>query len=297
MKNSSELRHSLAAVKQTRQITNAMYLLSVSEMRRCLSHISYAAEYMQTLRETKRELLAMSRDFDHPFKRSFSKGGRRVFIIIAAEKGMCGSYNANIAALAKEKILATEDPYVVIKGGYVKNMLAPAGIYPDQEWNYPGNFPKIEYAEDVADKLIELYLTDEICEVDIIYTKYLSQIEQVAKCYRLLPLSNDFFSPSNDVMDHSMMDFYPSADKVFFDLTRQFIRGFVYSAMYQSFVSEHVARMNAMKSATNNADGMIRDISSKLNSLRQLAITNELIEITSAAENTAETGDSAGRIS
>lgn len=286
MKNAGELKHSLTAIKQTRQITNAMYLLSVSEMKKCLGNVSYAAEYMQRLRETKRELLSFSRDFDHPFKRSFSHGGRAAYIIIAAEKSMCGSYNANIANLAEEKIKAEKNPYIIMKGSYAKTILAPRSIFPDEEWEYPGNFPKTEYAENMSDKLISLYLSDEIDAVYIIYTKYVSQLQQVAKCYRLLPLSADFFAAEKQ--EGSPMEFYPSADEVFFNLTRQFIEGFVYSAMYQSFVSEHVARMNAMKSATNNADEMINDLSHKLNALRQVAITNELIEISSAARNTED---------
>lgn len=282
MKNIGEIKHSLTAVKQTRQITNAMYLLSVSEMKRYMNGVIYIVEYMQRLREIKRDLLKLSHGTSHPFKTSYTSSGRSAYIVISAEKGMCGSYNANIAALAEEKIKSSKEPYIIMKGTIAQTLLAAKGIRPDEKWEYPGNAPSIKYAADMAAKLINLYLSDYIDEVDIIYTKYISQIEQSARCYKILPLSNDVAEEAgkNTV---SEIEFLPSEDEVFMSLARHYVTGIVYSAMYQSFVSEQVARMNAMKSATNNADDMIRDLTHKFNSLRQVAITNELTEITSAA--------------
>lgn len=284
MKNIGEIKHSLNAVKQTRQITNAMYLLSVSEMKRYMKGVNYIVEYMQRLREMKRDLLRLSDATSHPFKTSYSKSGRTAYIVISAEKGMCGSYNTNIAALAEEKIRSAKDPYVIMKGSYAETLLAAKGIYANEKWEYPGNAPSIEYAADMASKLMELYLSDDIDEVDIIYTKYISQINQSARCYKILPLSNDVAEGKPDGKAISEIEFFPSEDDVFLSLGRHYVTGIIYSAMYQSFVSEHVARMNAMKTATSNADEMIEDLTRKYNSLRQVAITNELTEITSAAK-------------
>jgi len=283
MKNTAELKHSLSAIRQTRQITNAMYLLSVSEMKRCLPNADYAAQYMQLLRETKRDILSFSQDFDHPFKRSYTHGGKVAFVVIASDKSMCGAYNQNIANLAMEQIAAVEQPYVIMKGHCLRSILSSKGVEPDEEWEYPGNFPKIEYAADMADRLIGLYLSQDTDQVNLIYTKYLSQTVQQARCYTLLPLTKDFFHPDETSQSNGMMAFHPTEDGVFYTLTRNFIQGLVYSAMYQSYVSEQIARMNAMRSATNNADKMVTELMSKLNSQRQLTITSELIEIASAS--------------
>ena len=283
MKNAAELKHSLSAIRQTRQITNAMYLLSVSEMKRCLPHVDYATQYMQLLRETKREILSFSQDFDHPFKRSYTHGGHVAFVVIASDKSMCGAYNQNIASLTLEQLAATEHPYVIMKGHCLRNILSAKGVEPDEEWEYPGNFPRIEYAADMADRLIQLYLSQDIDRVNLIYTKYLSQTVQEARCYTLLPLSQDFFHPDENSQSKGLMAFHPTEDGVFYTLTRNFIQGLVYSAMYQSYVSEQIARMTAMRSATNNADKMMTELTGKLNAQRQLSITSELIEIASAS--------------
>ena len=115
MKNAGELKHSLSAIKQTRQITNAMYLLSVSEIKKCIGNVNHVTNYMQKLRETKRELLSFSKDFDHPFKRSYSHGGRAAYVIIASDKSMCGSFNTNIAHLAVEKIHPQVGKYLFLQ--------------------------------------------------------------------------------------------------------------------------------------------------------------------------------------
>lgn len=289
MKNASEIKHSLYAVKQTRQITNAMYLLSATEMKRYLGNVSYTVEYMQKLRSLKRELLADSRELTHPFRTSSSHSNRTAFIVISGERGMCGSYNQDIAVLAEEKIKAAGKAYVIMKGTYAEELLAAKGIKADEKWEYPGNAPSIEYAADMADKLINLYLSDEIDEIDIVYTKYLSQGKQRATCYKLLPLESEHTVSENaDSHTANELEYLGSEEEVFVNLTTHFIKGFVYSAMYQSFLCENISRMNAMRSATNNADEMIKDLTRKFNSIRQLAITAEITEITTAAKYAAE---------
>ena len=288
MKNASEIKHSLSAVKQTRQITNAMYLLSATEMKRYLGNIGYIVEYMERLRVLKGELLANSRDLTHPFRTSSSHSNRTAFIVISGERGMCGSYNQDIAALAEEKIKAAEKAYVIMKGSYAEELLCAKGIKADEKWEYPGNAPSIEYAADMADKLINLYLSDEIDEIDIVYTKYLSQGKQSATCDRLLPLESEHTASENDETPASELEYLGSEEEVFVNLTTHYIKGFVYSAMYESFLCENISRMNAMRSATNNADEMIKDLTSKFNSIRQLAITSEITEITTAAIYAAE---------
>lgn len=286
MKNANEIKHRLAAVKQTKQITNAMYLLSASAMRRYSTGVGYTAKYLRRLERTKCELIPLLRDKPNPLTVSMP-GKKSVYFIISAEKGMCGSYNRDIADLATLELGDAKDHYIMVKGASAAYLEAK-GYTVTERPEYPGNSPSMEYAADIAEKLCDLYLTGDFSEVSVIYTEYISMSAQKAVCKKLLPFDA---GTEDSVSEMEHFDFLCDENEVFSNLIDHYIRGFLYSAIYEAYVCENISRMNAMRSATDNADEMVQKLNSSYNSLRQLAITSEITEIASASEHVRSTED------
>ena len=141
-------------------------------------------------------------------------------------------------------------------------------------------------ARQVADKIIKLYLTEKYHEVYVIYTEFVNSAVQEPKCVRLLPLlRRDFLDLEREGDKNAQMIYEPSLEEVFEQLVYQYVTGFMYDVFMQASASENIARMTAMQNATNNADEMIKELSTQLNAARQLQITNEITEISVAAEN------------
>ncbi len=287
MSNANEIKQHLKAVEQTRQITNAMYLLSTSRMKKAMQHVDFNLFYLQRLRTTIKDVLSKTKnnDLTNRFIEDNGKGSA-VFVVVTSDKGLCGGYNSAVVKLAMEKLSHYDDYPIVISLGIVGDkMLRDKGIVPVYSWYGASQHPTMNLASQVANKLIGLYLTDDFHEVYVIYTEFHSASVQEPKCVRLLPLlRRDFADLESEGNKTAEMIFEPSIDVVFDQLVYQYVTGFMFDVFMQSSASENIARMNAMQSATRNADEMIQHLSTELNAARQLQITNEITEISAAVE-------------
>ena len=287
MSNVNEIKQHLKAVEQTRQITNAMYLLSTSRMKKAMQHVDFNLFYLKRLRATIKDVLSKTKnnDLTNRFIED-NKKGSAVFVVITSDKGLCGGYNSAVIKLAMEKLAAYDDNPVVISLGIAGDkMLKDRGIFPVYSWYGASQHPAMNLASQVAEKLIGLYLTEDFHEVYVVYTEFHSSAVQVPVCVRLLPLlRRDFNDVASEGDKHAEMIFEPSIDVVFDQLVYQYVTGFMFDVFMQSSASENIARMNAMQSATRNADDMIKHLSTELNAARQLQITNEITEISAAVE-------------
>lgn len=288
----SEISRNLNANMQTRQITNAMYLLSVSEIRRMSGSISYIENYMHRLRLTIRDIITRSGGVRHSFlqRRGF-KANASAFFVISSDKSLCGAYNVNIVNLAMEQIRSAQKAVVITAGSHGETMLRNRGVDIRKSWEVAASEASLDNASDIADDLIERYLDGEFDEVYVAFTRYRDQAHQYPTCVRLFPLALEDFadefiglSDSGDSQNKGDMIFEPSVRSVFETLVNEYATGIIYSALMQSAMSEHIARMNSMQSATKNADKMIDSLRLQYNTARQLAITNEIAEISAAKE-------------
>lgn len=292
MKTPSEISRSLNANIQTRQITNAMYLLSVSEIRRMSANIGHIENYMHYLRRTIRDIITRSNDIQHSFLRQKvpDETIETAFLVISSDKSLCGAYNVNIVNLAIEQIRSAVKPVVFTTGRQGEIMLRNKGFAVSRTFPASASDGSIDWASDISDALIEGYLNDDFDEVYICFTQYKNQAHQYPTCMRLFPLDADDFAdeimPGENVTENvnDITIFEPSVRAVFESLANEYITGIIYSAIAQSAMSEHVARMNSMQAATRNADKMIESLRLQYNTARQLAITNEIAEISAASE-------------
>lgn len=286
MENISELKQHLSAVKQTGQISNAMYLLSSSRMRKSMRHIDYNLTYMRRLRATIKDIVSKTKhnSLTDPFL-ELAEGGKALFFAVTSDKGLCGSYNSDVVNLALEKMREYENPVVYSLGLKGSELFAAHGIKPDESWYGASRRPSLYSARDLGERITELYADCAVSEVYIVYTEFVNASLQRPVCKRVLPLlRRDLDDVDYENKYTAEVIYEPDLQTVFDRIVPQYIIGMMYDIMMQAAASENAARMTAMRKSADNADKMLAELSSKINSVRQLAVTNEITEIAAATE-------------
>ena len=284
MENISELKQRLNAVTQTRQITNAMYLLATSRMKHSMQNIDYNLSYMRKLRFAIRDIVSKTKHnaLSDPFI-ELTEGGKALFFVITSDKGLCGGYNTAVVNMAMQKMEEYPETVLYSLGLKGTELFVAKGMTPDDNWYGASQKPSLHLARQIGGQIVDLYDDCTVSEVYIVYTEYVTSTLQRPVCKRILPLlRRDFddvdYHPQND----TRLIYEPDPEQVYNEMVPQYITGLVYDILMQSAASENAARMNAMQSATRNADEMIAKLQEKINAARQLAITNEITEIAAA---------------
>lgn len=286
MENISELKQHLHAVEQTRQISNAMYLLSTSRMKKSMQNIEYNLSYMRRLRSTMKDIISKTKHnmLTDPFI-ELTEGGKALFFVITSDKGLCGGYNSAVVNSALEKMRDFEKPVLYSLGLKGTEMFTAHGIKPDGSWYGASQLPSLHLASELGEKMVELYDNKEVSEVYIVYTEYVNSAVQKPVCRRVLPLlRRDFDDVEYENKYETEVIYEPDIQTVFDQMVPQYIVGMMYDVIMQSAASENAARMTAMQNATKNADKMTAKLSEQINAVRQLVITNEITEIAAATQ-------------
>ncbi len=287
MKDMNALRRNLRAVEETRQITNAMFLLSTSRMKRCQQQVAYNKTYIRRIRAAVKDiLLKVPQQRGHAmFNAVPAPGAEAAYLVLASDKGMCGSYNTDVINKALSVIPDPLACQLEIAGLRGEELLREHGVAADVEWFIPPLEPDLYYARQIGEHLVQLYRSGAVSQVQVIYTEYESSVRQTVRVQRLLPLDiADFDNVESEYPYNADMLYEPDAPTVLEHLTVQYTVSMVHELINLALASEHCARRAAMQSATDNADGMLRSLSAAVNQARQLAITAEITEIAAAAE-------------
>ena len=281
MASVSEIRHHISAVDQTRKITNAMQMVSSARMKKFSGSIPYNAEYFKKLRSTMKDILESSQDVDHAYLRPH-RGERRTYIVIAGDKEMAGSYNHNILNMAYDEIRQYPGSYVVTVGQIATHFFRKRGIEPEFEVPGAAQDPSLFNATQLALPVMEFFDENQTGEIYIFFTLYCGEDGRPVlkpQKSRLLPIRLSDFSHVESTVDLHNMIYNPSPQEVFDQLVPQFVISRIYDAFVQSYAAEHYSRMNAMQSATRNADELLKKLNLELNIARQSQITQEITEI------------------
>ncbi len=286
MESISEIRHHIGAVEQTKKITNAMEKVSSAQMKKFAARIPYNTEYFQHMQSIMKDILMSSTDINHPYLVQHP-GNRRTFLVIAGDKGMAGNYNSSILNSAYEAIKQCDDYHLVTVGVIATAYFRKKGIEPDFEAVGVAQDPSIRNAVDLATPLMEYFdqnQTDEIWMHYTVYEEADGHVVNRAHKRRLLPLLLENFEHYQSETDLSNQPMYsPSGQKLFDQMVPQLIISQIFDGLVQSYAGEQFARMNAMKSATDNANELLEKLRLTLNMARQSQITQEIAEISSAA--------------
>ncbi len=286
MSSPAEIRHHIAAVEQTKKITGAMELVSSTRMKRVMSHIEQNRRYFDSVQRTMKELLITSQNVSHPYLCENCSGetGHCTFIVISGDKGLCGSYNHNILKLALENILQYEHHSIITIGNTAEEFFRKEKMTPDIALLGIAQDPSLSKARVLVREIMELFDSEHTDEVRIVYTSFYGKTKNTPVVRRLLPILLDDYSDISNIETLPEILYHPSPQEVFDLLVPQYILGILFGVMVQAYASEHFARMNAMHSATTNAQDMLKGLRVKFNMARQHDITNEIAEITGSAE-------------
>ena len=284
MASMADIKHSIRSISETEQITRAMHLISTSKMKKAINKYESNHVHFERVQSALKDIFSHTSELDHPYVGE-SRGGKAAYIVIAADKGMCGGYNHNVLNLALNHMQRFSDRYILTVGHMARAFFERRNYMVDVEFLHVSQNPSLFNARNITGDILELYDNGIMDEVYVVYTKFISVMRQEARVIRLLPLCKENLIDVNVEAQYSAELFYhPTPKQVFDVLVPQYIIGLVYGCLVQSYASEQCARMTAMENATNNAEEMIESLTKEYNRARQFAITNEISEIIGALD-------------
>ena len=279
MSNLRNIRQRIRSVKGIAQITKAMQMVAASKMKKAQLEAKNGRNYLSKLKRVLSLALSQKIHKISPTfleKKKVSEGKSLVFVV-STERGLCGSLNANL--LRKALSFEKEQRVFSILGTKITSSLKKASSV-DTEWKMEPDIP--EQARKIAKSIINSYLDGIYNRVEIVYAHFFTILKQEPLFLPLLPLEANSLREESENSDSDTFLFEPSFDEVLENLLPLYIEASIRQTILESQASEHSSRMIAMKSATDNAKELIDDLSLEYNRLRQSAITQELLEISSA---------------
>jgi F-type H+-transporting ATPase subunit gamma len=284
METIRDIKHRINSVKNTQKITKAMKMVAASKLRKAQEKAENARPFFNKTREILLNVARYTRDRSiHPLlyqEKNF--GQRHLYIVITAERGLCGAYNARVIDKTMEAISNTdEDISLLTIGRKGRDFFKKREYNIISEYIQIDDYPNFNLAERISDEIISLFLEDMIDKVSLIYNHFNSAISQTSRLIDLLPLDT---SLGNEVSNQVEYIYEPSPDIVLDILLVNYLTNIFYSALLEAKASEFGARMTAMDSATDNAGELIDKLTLTYNRARQAAITKEISEIVGGAE-------------
>ena len=292
-------RRRIRSVKATKKITRAMELISASRIVKAQQRVQASSPYAEAITRAV-SAVASNSTVDHPITTPKESASRAAMFIVTADRGLAGAYSSNALKEGEQlkELLRSEGkevrPYLVGRKG--------VGFYRFRdreiagEWTGFSEAPQYSDAKAVADALIEAFRTPTeeggVDEIHVVYTRFVNMVSQTPVTARLLPLVVEETEEPPQGGAFPLYEFEPSAEGVLDALLPRYVEARVYNALLQSAASEHAARRRAMKSATDNAEELIKTLTRLANAARQAEITQEISEIVGGADALASAGAS-----
>lgn len=280
--NMRDIKRRIKSVKGMEHITNAMKLVSAAKLRRAKNTFERTREYFHFVTESIEEIFNNTSEVPTRYLKGNREIKKTCFIIMTSSRGLCGSYNSNVIKEAAEQIAGCkEKPHIVAIGNKGKEHFMKRGYDIIGEYMLPPESISFIETQQISKPIIDMYNSEEIDEVVMIYTSFINSLEQSVKSVRLLPFEIDK-DPSSPKLE-KLVEYEPSVEEVFNYLVPKYVEIMVYGAIVESATCEHAARRMAMESATDNAREMIQELNLFYNRTRQAVITNEISEIVGGA--------------
>jgi len=289
MASGKELRTKIKSVENTKKITKAMEMISVSKMRKAQERMRTARPYAEKIRAIASNLGQANPEYVHSYMKH-SDGKAVGFIVVTTDKGLCGGLNTNLLRAVTTQLRETQSAgktaQAVAIGSKGLGFLNRVGAKVVSHVTHLGDKPHLEKLIGPVKVMLDAYANGELSAVYLCYNKFISTMAQQPTIDQLLPLSADKMEAETKASGtHHGWDYLyePDAQAVIDDLLVRYAEALVYQAVAENMASEHAARMVAMKAATDNAGNVIGELKLVYNKTRQAAITKELSEIVSGA--------------
>ncbi|HIU25496.1 MAG TPA: ATP synthase F1 subunit gamma [Candidatus Copromorpha excrementigallinarum] len=277
------IKRRIRSVTSTEHITNAMKLVSAGKLRKAKAIFEKTNENSHYITHTIAEIFNSSQEIPDKYLAGNREIKTTCYIVVTSSRGLCGGFNSNILKEAQREIDADwEEPYIFAIGSKAKEYFEKRGHKICGDYLAPPENISFLETREMSRPIIEMYNSGEIDEVVLIYTSFISSMEQEVKNVTLLPFEIE--RDPEIIRDTKQVEYEPSVEEVFNYLVPKYVEMMIYAAVVESATCEHAARRMAMENATDNAREMLGQLSLYYNRARQSAITDEIIEIVAGSE-------------
>ena len=279
-----DIKRRKSSIQSTQQITKAMKLVSTVKLQKAKLHAEATDPYFNHMYQTVTSILARSGNINHPY---LTRGAsdKIAVVVITSNRGLAGGDNANVTKLVtnNQDILPKDRVEVFCIGSKGRETLERYGYSIKEDHSAIMESPAYEDAAAVCERVLDEFTRGEIGEIYLAYTHFKNTVVHVPKLMKLLPVefSEEEISATDDKL---IMNYEPNVEEALNLIIPKYVTSIFYGALVEALASENGARMQAMDSATSNAEDMISDLSLKYNRARQGSITQELTEIIAGAE-------------
>ena len=287
MAGTKEIKNRISSVQDTRKITNAMYLIASTKLRRAREELEKTRPYFSALQGEIKRVFRTVESVNSPYLADATDTGEGCWgcLVITADKGLAGAYNSNAIKAAEALLRRHPDTRLFVVGEYGRQYFYRKGIKIENDFVFSAQSPTISRARNIGHILLRLYDRGELKRIYVIYSNMAGSLTVESRRNRLLPLHKDHFSaPEFEKEVSSPFEFVPSPETVLENVIHSYISGFIYAALVDSFCCEQSERMRAMDSASQNAERILDELSMEYNRVRQGAITREITEISAGAK-------------
>ncbi|MBP2450895.1 F0F1 ATP synthase subunit gamma [Mycolicibacterium lutetiense] len=299
-----ELRGRIKSASSIKKITKAQELIATSRIAKAQARVDAARPYSTEITNMLTELAGASA-LDHPLLVQREDPKRAGVLVVSSDRGLCGGYNANVLRRAEELFALLreqgKDPVLYVVGRKALGYYSFRQRTVTESWTGFSERPTYEHAKEIADTLVTTFMSgadddgddagaDGILGVDelhIVSTEFRSMLSQTAVAHQIAPLVVEYVGES-ETGPHTLYSFEPNAEDLFDALLPRYIATRVYAALLEAAASESASRRRAMKSATDNADDLIKALTLAANRERQAQITQEISEIVGGANALAD---------
>ncbi|QHT48155.1 F0F1 ATP synthase subunit gamma [Bacillus sp. SB49] len=278
-----DIKGRITSTKKTKQITKAMEMVSASKLNRAEQNAKKFVPYSEKIQDVVASIANGGGDASHPMleARDVKKTG---YLVITSDRGLAGAFNSSILRKVYNQIrdhhTSAEEYTLITMGRIGRDFFRKRNMPVDMDITGISDQPEFADIKDIASDTIQLYTDERIDQLYIYYNHYVSAITQEVTEKKILPLTDLSQSGKGS---RSSYEYEPNQEEILEVLLPQYAESLIYGALLDSKASEHAARMTAMKSATDNADDLIGDLTLSYNRARQAAITQEITEIVGGA--------------
>ncbi len=283
MASMREIKRRKGSIASTQQITKAMKLVSTVKLQRAKGKAESTKPYFDCMYDTIATMLSKSGNIDHPYLRS-GESSKKAVIVITSNRGLAGGYNNNVVKLVTgDEAFDRENTEIFALGKKGRDTLESKGYRIASDLSEIMNGPMYSDAKELSDTLLDKFEKGEIGEIYLAYTVFKNTVTHIPTMLKLLPVEIEAKEETKDGAGIPM-NYEPNEEEALGMIIPKYITSLIYGAMMEAVASENGARMQAMDSATSNAEEMIQKLSLDYNRARQGSITQELTEIIAGAQ-------------
>ena len=288
MASMRDIKRRRISVQSTQQITKAMKLVSTVKLQKARGRAEDSKPYFDCMYKTMTSMLSKAGNIEHPYLKS-NDSKKKAVVVVTSNRGLAGGYNSNIVKLITGSDLKKEEVRIYAVGEKGMDLLRQRGYEVVADYSEVIEEPVYDDARVIAARLLEDFEKGEIGEIYLAYTFFKNTVSHIPTLMKMLPVEASeeeaVQEEGADALDRiTPMNFEPDEEEAITLLVPKYMSSILYGAFVEAVASENGARMQAMDSATSNAEEMIDDLELKYNRARQSAITQELTEIIAGAE-------------